>query len=120
MKVAVLASREFSDSNLIEDTLDKIHSERKITLLLTPKELPAGMYAGDWAFIHKVETEERMINWKVNQKKKAGSARNAQMISDSDYCIVYYADSPECDWILDNLEQQNKPFYLCKKNSESQ
>lgn len=120
MKVGILAGRDWTDSNLLEDVLDKVHSKSKISLLILPHELRAGELAGDWAFIHKIDTEPRVITWEGKTvKHKAGSKRNAQMIEDSDYCILYYTDCPECEWILDNLEKQNKPFYLCRPNTGS-
>lgn len=115
MKVAILAGRDWTDSHLLEDTLDEIHAKSKITHLILPHELRAGELAGDWAFIHKVETEPRVITWEGSKKHKAGSARNSKMIEDADYCILYYTECPECDWILENIEKQNKPFFICRK-----
>lgn len=120
MKVAILAGRDWTDSNLLEDVLDEINAKDKITHLILPHELRAGELAGDWAFIHKVETEPRVITWEGNKKHKAGSIRNSKMIQDADYCVLYYTECPECNWILEDLEKQNKPFFICRQNSESQ
>ena len=79
MKVLVCGGRDFYDVNLLFNTLNKIHKERKISSIIEGDASGADRLAGSWAISKDVKLEKFPANWK-SYGRSAGMIRNKQML----------------------------------------
>ena len=71
--------RDFIDKGLVAATLDRLHAERKFTLVIHGAAKGADSLAEEWAKSRKVPTIPCPANWK-RYGRGAGPIRNKQML----------------------------------------
>lgn len=84
MKVAVVGSRNFSNYELLKDTL----SQYNITTIVSGGAIGADRLAERYARENNIDTKIYYPDWKLG--KGAGLMRNTQIIQDSDMVIAFW------------------------------
>ena len=79
MIVLVCGGRNRTDEPFICDTLDEIHREQPITLLIEGGAVGVDVIASDWAFRQGIHTAKVRAIWE-RYGKKAGPMRNRAML----------------------------------------
>lgn len=79
MKVLVTGGRHFADFDHVCRTLDKIHKDLKITLLIEGGATGADRLARRWAVGSQVPVQTFEANW-ARYRGRAGLVRNCQML----------------------------------------
>lgn len=81
--VLVCGGRDFNDRELVTQTLNRIHRERKIRLLIHGGAGGADQLASDWAAVTiYVPRKAYPANW-LKHGRAAGPIRNQQMLDES-------------------------------------
>ena len=90
IKVVVTGGRKFADARLVFRTLDKIHSEKPISLLIEGGALGADRLCRNWAIQNSVPYRTFPPDWD-NFKRAAGHIRNQQMIDEGkpDFAVAF-------------------------------
>ena len=81
MKVLVCGGRGFYKESLVIETLDSIHAETPITLIIEGGAKGADELARVWARRRKVPNQTYEANW-LKLGKDAGFQRNQQMLDE--------------------------------------
>jgi hypothetical protein len=81
MRVLVCGGRDFSDTHLLYDILDELHTERLIDVVIEGDARGADRIAGYWAKKNRVDLRLFPANWE-KCGKKAGYLRNKQMLEE--------------------------------------
>jgi hypothetical protein len=81
MRLLVCGGRDFSDAALLERTLDAIHSETPVTVLVHGAARGADTLAAQWAKSRGVEALAFPADWE-RDGKAAGHLRNARMLEE--------------------------------------
>lgn len=79
MKVLVTGSRDLTDKDKVFATLDRLHSQRPIELIVHGGQLGADTLANEWADARKVPVKVYPADWK-SHGRGAGPKRNAEML----------------------------------------
>lgn len=79
MKVLICGGRDFNNPDLLNDTLDKAHSERPFSLVIHGDYKGADYRAKAWAIARGIQEARFPANW-FRLGKKAGPIRNAAML----------------------------------------
>jgi len=79
MKVLVTGGRDFDDQNLVDTTLNRLHSESPIHCLIHGGAKGADQAAGDWARVNNVHKIECPSDWR-RYGRAAGPIRNKSML----------------------------------------
>jgi hypothetical protein len=79
MRILVTGGRDFTDKDLVDATLDRLHAERKFTLVIHGAARGADWLAEEWARAKGVETLPCPANWR-RYGRGAGSVRNQKMV----------------------------------------
>jgi hypothetical protein len=79
MRVLVTGGRDFSDRLLVERTLNSIHLNQEITVLIHGAARGADELAGTWAYENHIIESVFPANWS-KYGKSAGPIRNKQML----------------------------------------
>ena len=77
--VLVCGGRDFDNRDLVTSTLDRIHRERTIKLLIHGAANGADQLANDWAVAAQVSCQSYPADW-LKLGRAAGPARNKQML----------------------------------------
>ena len=85
MNIAVVGSRDFTDYNLLSDTLN----EEDITLIISGGASGADSLAEEYAHEHKIPLEVHRPDWD-HYGKRAGYVRNKEIVSRSDKVIAFW------------------------------
>ncbi len=80
MKVLVCGGRDYSDRQRVFHTLDLLHKQTLVTMLIHGWARGADSLAMCWAFERKVPCLSVPANWPLYQKR-AGPTRNAEMLT---------------------------------------
>lgn len=80
-RVLVCGGRDFSDTALVYRTLDRIHREMMIGVLIEGDAHGADRIAGYWARRNRIDNLKFKADWKT-YGNAAGPIRNQQMIDD--------------------------------------
>lgn len=81
MRVLVCGGRYFADVALLNRTLDELHAETPIAVLIHGKASGADTLAGQWARRRIVPTREFPAQWR-KYGQRAGPIRNQQMLEE--------------------------------------
>lgn len=79
MIILVCGGRDFLNSGLLNSTLNKLHAETPISVLIEGDADGADRMAGAWAIKHGVQVAKCPANW-AKYGRKAGPLRNAMML----------------------------------------
>lgn len=88
MKILVTGGRDFNNKDLLFDTLDKLHAESPITLLIHGASRGADSLASEWAKEHGVAENGEKPNWKLG--RGAGLIRNKEMLAQNPDLVVAF------------------------------
>lgn len=81
LRVLVCGGRQFTDRDLLEDTLDRLHRARGFTVLIEGDAIGADRMAGAWAEARGVDHRVFRADWD-RLGAKAGPRRNRQMLDE--------------------------------------
>ena len=87
MKVIVCGGRDFADDKLLFSTLDRLHKQTPITLIIHGAARGADALAGTWAILRDVPMTMYAANWLL-YGKAAGPIRNRQMLEEKPDLVV--------------------------------
>jgi len=89
MKVLVTGGRDFSDTILLFETLDEIHSKTTITQVIHGAASGADTLANTWALQKKVPVESCPADW-ARYGRAAGPVRNKEMLEAGPDLVVAF------------------------------
>lgn len=81
--------RDYNDNAKVFETLDAIHAEAPVTLVIHGGASGADALAGRWALYRGVHVEEHYADW-ATHGKAAGPIRNAKMLSRNPDLVVAF------------------------------
>ena len=81
MRVLCCGGREFLDREMLAATLDRIHQERRFSLLIAGGARGADMMAEEWARTVGLPCTVYQADW-AGLGRKAGPIRNQQMLDE--------------------------------------
>lgn len=82
MRVLVCGGRDYDDESVVFKTLDKIHAETPIFILIDGGATGADSLAADWARRREVWNLRCYASWKL-EGRAAGPVRNKKMLDKS-------------------------------------
>lgn len=88
-RVLVCGGRDYDDRDAMFRSLDKLHAERGISLIMEGGADGADYLARQWAFLREIDNDTYFADWKKHGKA-AGPMRNGRMIREGqpDVCLV--------------------------------
>lgn len=89
MRVLVCGGRDYADWDSLRDTLDRLHVETPIALVIHGAARGADSLADEWAKSRGVPRLPRPAKWK-ELGKPAGPIRNAEMLKDRPDLVVAF------------------------------
>jgi hypothetical protein len=89
MKLAVIGSRNFSDSHILTQTLNMLHEEYNVTTLVSGGAKGADIMGQRWAEIRSIETEIYIPDWNLHGKR-AGLLRNQDIVNSADLIVAFW------------------------------
>src|SRR5688572_9601474 len=87
MRVLVCGGREFSDATLLNSTLDRLHAERRFTVLIEGGARGADTMAGEWADRCGIDRMTYRAEW-AKFGRASGPSRNERMLADGKPALV--------------------------------
>ena len=81
MRLLITGGRDYSDFQALCTTLDQIHKETPVTLLIHGGARGADSLAGAWAAFRQIPVRVFPANWDLHGKA-AGHIRNQQMLTE--------------------------------------
>ena len=90
MRVLVCGGRDYSDTETLFSTLDKLHKKNPISCIISGAASGADAIAISWAKDVGIGYEAYPAQWNKHGKS-AGPIRNQQMIDEGkpDYCVAF-------------------------------
>ena len=114
MKVAVVGSRGFNDYLKLSGVLDKIHSVKPITLIVSGGAVGADSLAETWAEESGIEKLIFKPDWK-KYGKKAGFIRNTQIVENADSVVAFWdGESRGTKNSIDTANKLDKPLFIVR------
>lgn len=100
MKVLVCGGRDCQEVDLIHKTLNAIHAEGPITLLIHGAAKGADWWAGQWAVSNGIDVCTFPANW-AHHGKPAGPRRNTVMLlySEPNLVVAFPGGSGTADMV---------------------
>lgn len=89
MKVAVIGSRSFVDSDILTERLDAFHAISPITLVISGGARGADSLAEAWAKKKGIATKIFYPDWEKHGKR-AGFLRNQDICEEADHIIAFW------------------------------
>lgn len=89
MRVLITGGRDFDDQDLLERTLDELHSKHSFTTMIHGDASGADRLAGQWAESKGISVEANPADWK-KFGRAAGPIRNQQMLDDKPDLVVAF------------------------------
>jgi hypothetical protein len=89
MRVLITGGRDFDDVEMLNQTLDKLHSEHSFTVLIHGDASGADRLAGQWAESKSIAVEAYPADWK-KFGKAAGPIRNQMMLAEKPELLVAF------------------------------
>jgi hypothetical protein len=87
VKVLVCGGRDYSDTDQVVNTLDRLDAERLIHIIIHGGARGADSEAAQWADLRQIQSWRFPADWKTHGKA-AGPIRNQQMIDDGNPDLV--------------------------------
>jgi hypothetical protein len=79
MRILVCGGRDFDNLTLLEHTLNRLHRDSTLSLLIHGNASGADRLAGQWAHHHGIDQVSYPANWKAHGRA-AGPMRNRRML----------------------------------------
>lgn len=79
MRLLVFGSRTFTDRSYVYGTLDSVHNDYPVSVLIEGEAAGADTLAADWARSREIPIEAYPANWNEHGRA-AGPIRNRQML----------------------------------------
>lgn len=112
MKLAVVGGRDFFDYALLKEKLDKVHSRKKITAIISGGARGADSLGAAWAIENGIRCIEFFPDWN-KFGKRAGFLRNEHIISEADVCIAFWdGKSRGTKSSIDFAEKKGIPLHI--------
>ena len=89
MRVLVTGGRDFSNRELLFETLDRLHAVRGFTVLIHGDANGADRLAGEWGAARGVTVEVHPADWKKHGRA-AGPIRNQKMLEEKPDLVVAF------------------------------
>ena len=89
MRLLVTGGRDFSDHDFLFTTLDRLHAEHHLTLLIHGDARGADRLASEWAKERGIEILACPADWK-RYGRGAGPKRNRQMLDEHPDLVVAF------------------------------
>ena len=89
MRVLVTGGRDFSDRELLFDTLDRLHAAYSFAVLIHGDANGADRLAGEWGAARGVTVEAHPADWKTHGRA-AGPIRNQKMLEEKPGLVVAF------------------------------
>jgi len=81
IRVLVCGGRDYANADALHEALDRLHTERQFSLVITGGARGADTMAHDWAVSRDIPTEVLMAEWE-RLGRKAGPLRNQRMLQE--------------------------------------
>lgn len=88
MKVAIVGSRDFKNKDLLDEKMQTIIKENKISLIISGGAKGADTLGVQWANKNKIET--KVFNPDFKKHKRAYHFRNRQIVLERDLIIAFW------------------------------
>lgn len=118
MKVLVCGGRNYKDKNKVFDTLDRLHNQRPIEMIVhggaggydeRSEPYGADQIAEEWAALNKIPTSVYNADWK-NEGRSAGPKRNARMLQQElPHGVVAFPGGPGTKNMIELAEKAGVP-----------
>jgi len=89
MRILVTGGRDFSDREFLFATLDRLHAQKHIAVVIHGDARGTDRLAGDWAQSRGIPVLARPADWK-RHGRAAGPVRNRQMLADNPNLVVAF------------------------------
>ena len=89
LDVAVVGSRTFTDYDLLEKELDKIHAKTPIGCIHSGGAMGADTLAERWAKVHLIPVQVYVPDWK-RYGRWAGLLRNKDIVEGTDVVVAFW------------------------------
>ena len=89
MRVLVTGGRDFSNRELLFETLDRLHAAHGFTALIHGDANGADRLAGEWGAVRGVTVEAHPADWKKHGRS-AGPIRNQKMLEEKPDLVVAF------------------------------
>lgn len=89
MRILVTGGRNFANRPLLTATLDRLHAERPITLVIHGAARGADTLAGEWAVMNGVLFQAYAADWE-RYGRSAGPRRNGEMLAEKPDLVVAF------------------------------
>lgn len=95
MRLLVCGGRDFTDNALLCGSLDAVHGEFGVTVMIEGDARGADRLAGSWASNHDIPVMAFPVNWK-RDGLRAGPLRNQQMLDEGrpDLVVAFPTGGP--------------------------
>jgi hypothetical protein len=114
MKLAVVGSRGFNDYELLKSKLDKIHSVKPISVIVSGGAQGADSLGERWARENRIEILIFLPEWD-KYGKSAGYKRNVQIIESADAVIAFWdGESKGTQHSINIAKEKNKPTAIIR------
>ena len=110
VRVLVCGGRDYSDDNFLTNTLDAIHGDTPITMLIHGNAPGADTLAGKWSIGRCIPTLAVPANW-VALGKAAGPTRNAAMLQFKPHLVVAFPGGVGTDDMISKARGAAIPVY---------
>jgi|SRR3984957_20973461 len=106
MRIIIAGSRDFTDYNLLERTMDNLTAKLDTVVILSGAAKGADELGEKWAFKNWFRVERFHADWHTHGKA-AGHIRNSEMIAASPDCLVAFHknNSPGTRDIIDKAKK---------------
>ena len=89
MRVLIAGGRDFADRELLFETLDRLHAERRITVVIHGAARWADTLADEWAKERGIDVNAKPPDWK-RHGRAAGPIRNGEMLKNRPDLVVAF------------------------------
>jgi hypothetical protein len=101
LRVLACGGRDFNDTGLVRETLDRLHAQRGVSLLIHGAARGADRMAGEWAKSAGVPVLTFPADWD-RHGRGAGPIRNARMLREGspNYVVAFPGGRGTADMVL--------------------
>lgn len=108
LRLIVCGGRDFDNRELVFSTLDHIHAQRNIVLIIEGGAAGADRLAREWAQSRGVPYQTEEANW-VELGRAAGPKRNAKMLTLEPDGVVAFPGGRGTDNMISQAEENGVP-----------
>jgi len=116
MRILVTGGRKFSDRELLFATLDRLHAEKHIALVIHGDAQGTDRLAGDWAQSRGIPVLARPADWK-RYGRAVGPVPNRQMLADNPNLVVAFPGGAGTQNMIEIARKLGIPVILTDSHS---